>query len=151
MVGPQDTIEWFWNLDYHFLEIIDSIFFQLVLSAAGRCHSKMGNWEAALGSAEHVLTKEPKNTTAIFIKGEALFNLCDFEHALLHFTRGQVRSMRYIFNYLHTLEGKKISVKLLTRHLKVGMYLFIFYTLSFKFIYFPNEMDKLTKIYLSFP
>ena len=53
----------------------------------------MGNWEAALGSAEHVLTKEPKNTTAIFIKGEALFNLCDFEHALLHFTRGQVRSM----------------------------------------------------------
>ena len=96
------------------MEIIDSIFFQLVLSAAGRCHSKMGNWEAALGSAEHVLTKEPKNTTAIFIKGEALFNLCDFEHALLHFTRGQVRSMQYIFNYLHTLEGKKISVKLLT-------------------------------------
>ena len=81
------------------MEIIDSIFFQLVLSAAGRCHSKMGNWEAALGSAEHVLTKEPKNTTAIFIKGEALFNLCDFEHALLHFTRGQVRSMQYIFNY----------------------------------------------------
>ena len=74
----------------------------------------MGNWEAALGSAEHVLTKEPKNTTAIFIKGEALFNLCDFEHALLHFTRGQVRSMQYIFNYLHTLEGKKILVKLLT-------------------------------------
>ena len=96
------------------MEIIDSIFFQLVLSAAGRCHSKMGNWEAALGSAEHVLTKEPKNTTAIFIKGEALFNLCDFEHALLHFTRGQVRSMQYIFNYLYTLEGKKILVKLLT-------------------------------------
>ena len=84
------------KIEIFFFEIIDRyrvFFFQLVLSAAGRCHSKMGNWEAALGSAEHVLTKEPKNTTAIFIKGEALFNLCDFEHALLHFTRGQVRSM----------------------------------------------------------
>ena len=117
------------KIEIFFFEIIDRyivFFFQLVLSAAGRCHSKMGNWEAALGSAEHVLTKEPKNTTAIFIKGEALFNLCDFEHALLHFTRGQVRSMQYIFNYLHTLEGKKILVKLLTP--KSRYYLLIFYT-----------------------
>ena len=50
----------------------------------------MGNWEAALGSAELVLKKEAKNPGAVLIKAEALFNLCDFEHSLLHFCRGQV-------------------------------------------------------------
>ena len=69
---------------------IVSSLFQVVLSAAGRCHSKMGNWEAALGSAEFVLSKDPKNPGAILIKAEALFNLCNFEHALMHFYRGQV-------------------------------------------------------------
>ena len=53
----------------------------------------MGNWEAALGSAELVLQKQPKDAKAILIKAEALFNLCEFEHALLQFYRGQVRPL----------------------------------------------------------
>ena len=66
------------------------VFFQAVLSAAGRCHLLMGNWEAALGSAEIVLTKQPKDPKAILVKAEALFNLCYFELALMYFGRGQV-------------------------------------------------------------
>ena len=86
------------------------------MSAAGRCHTmsknnsynfnsqafiqfsdfffffffSVGNWEAALASAEIVLQKLPKDAKSVLIKAEALFNLCEFEHALLHFFRGQV-------------------------------------------------------------
>ena len=66
------------------------LFFQAVLSAAGRCHLLMGNWEAALGSAEIVITKQPRDPKAILVKAEALFNLCYFERALMYFSRGQV-------------------------------------------------------------
>ena len=70
--------------------VFPCLFFQAVLSAAGRCHLLMGNWEAALGSAEIVLTKQPKDPKAILVKAEALFNLCYFELALMYFGRGQV-------------------------------------------------------------
>lgn len=41
-------------------------------------------------AAEFVLEQEPKNTKAILIKAEGLFNLCQFELALVFFHRGQV-------------------------------------------------------------
>ena len=86
-----------------------SYFFQLVLMAAGRCHARMGNWEAALGSAELVLKKEAKNPGAVLIKAEALFNLCDFEHSLLHFCRGQVIFIDTFLFLLQLLREPTIS------------------------------------------
>ena len=37
-----------------------------------------------------VLSMDKKNTKAIGVKAEALFNHCQFEHALVHFYRGMV-------------------------------------------------------------
>ena len=69
----------------------------------------MGNWEAALGSAELVLKKEAKNPGAVLIKAEALFNLCDFEHSLLHFCRGQVIFIDTFLFLLQLLREPTIS------------------------------------------
>ena len=48
-----------------------------------------GTWEAALRAAEYVLDQEPRISKAILIKAESLFNLCQFELALVYFHRGQ--------------------------------------------------------------
>ena len=50
----------------------------------------MGNWTAALDSSQDVLEENKRNIRAIFVKAEALFSLCQFEHALVHFHRGLV-------------------------------------------------------------
>jgi hypothetical protein len=54
----------------------------------------MGEWEQALKAGEMVLQKKPTNTKAMLVKGEALFNLCQFEHALVWFYRGQVCDLK---------------------------------------------------------
>ena len=48
-----------------------------------------GTWEAALRAAEYVLDQVPRNSKALLIKAESLFNLCQFELALVYFHRGQ--------------------------------------------------------------
>ena len=50
----------------------------------------MGNWSDAMKAAEIVMSKDRKNTNAIQIKAEGLYNSCFFEHALVLFHRGQV-------------------------------------------------------------
>ena len=62
----------------------------LVLMAAARCHTMVGHWEGSLQACEAILQVEPKNTKAVLFKAEALFNLCQFEAALMYFHRGQV-------------------------------------------------------------
>ena len=106
--------------------------FQVVLSAAGRCHSKMGNWEAALGSAEFVLSKDPKNPGAILIKAEALFNLCNFEHALMHFYRGQVMVPFFHWEFL---SEKKIAARL-----NCFFPYFEYYCIFFFYFFFISEI-----------
>ena len=51
------------------------------------------NWHEAMEAADKVLTVDKNNYKAILIKAEALFNLCQFEHALVIFVRGQVSSL----------------------------------------------------------
>ena len=58
----------------------------------------MGNWPSALQSAEDVLKEAKRNLRAIFIKAESLFNLCYFEHAMVHFYRGLVRLVMEFFS-----------------------------------------------------
>ena len=62
--------------------------------AAARCHVMTGNWEGSLVAVEDVLKVEPKNAKALLFKAEALFNLCQFEAALMFFHRGQVSSSK---------------------------------------------------------
>ncbi len=50
----------------------------------------MGSWEEALEAAEAVLVEDKRNIKAVFVKAEALFNLCEFEHSLVLFHRGLV-------------------------------------------------------------
>jgi hypothetical protein len=50
----------------------------------------MGSWEDALEAAEGVLLSDKYNIKSIYVKAEALFNLCLFEHSLVHFHRGLV-------------------------------------------------------------
>ncbi len=51
----------------------------------------IGPRSAALQSSEDVLVENKRNLRAIYIKAESLFNLCQFEHAMVHFHRGWVR------------------------------------------------------------
>ena len=57
-----------------------------------KCHLAIGRWKTAIQAAEQVLVVDQINCKSLYIKAEALFNLCYFEHALLLFHRGQVRS-----------------------------------------------------------
>ena len=43
-------------------------------------------------AAELVLQKDEMSTKARLVKAEALFNVCQFEHAMVHFNRGLVAS-----------------------------------------------------------
>ena len=53
---------------------------------------KTNDWSNATSAAELVLKKDPKSNKARLVKAEALFNVCQFEHAMVHFHRGMVRS-----------------------------------------------------------
>ena len=59
-----------------------------------KCHLAIGRWKTAIQAAEQVLVVDQINCKSLYIKAEALFNLCYFEHALLLFHRGQVRSSK---------------------------------------------------------
>ena len=56
-----------------------------------RLHLDTGNYLKALKCAEIVLWQPEykKSLTAIYVKSQALFNLCDFEHALIMFNKGE--------------------------------------------------------------
>ena len=62
---------------------------------SGGCFHKLSSqsfyFQAALYDAEHVLLKDPHFVKAIYGKAESLFNLCQFEHALVQYHQGKVR------------------------------------------------------------
>ena len=57
---------------------------------AARVNLLFGNWSEALRAAEKNLEWDKKHVGAMRIKAEALFNLCQFEHAMVLFYRGEV-------------------------------------------------------------
>ncbi|TRY76306.1 hypothetical protein TCAL_06373, partial [Tigriopus californicus] len=54
-----------------------------------KCYLLMGRWNEACHSAEAVLEDDKTYVKALLVKAEALYNTCDFEHALVLFHRGQ--------------------------------------------------------------
>ena len=68
-----------------------------------KCHLAIGRWKTAIQAAEQVLVVDQINCKSLYIKAEALFNLCYFEHALLLFHRGQVRSSMIYYEILNMI------------------------------------------------
>ena len=62
------------------------------------------NWSLATQAAECVLQRDKMSTKARLVKAEALFNVCQFEHAMVHFNRGMVSYiLLHMYNFLTTI------------------------------------------------
>ena len=61
---------------------------QLAMTSLARCYLLMGDWKYAEMAAEVVLEVDKYFVKAIYAKAEALYNTCQFEHALVLFHRG---------------------------------------------------------------
>ena len=59
-----------------------------ILCAMAQCYLDLGEFETSKMWAEDVLKSDPNYIPAIHIKGESLYNICDFEHAMVVFYTG---------------------------------------------------------------
>ena len=66
-----------------------------------KCHLLKLDWESALKSADTALNFNKDDVKAMIVKGEALFNVCQFEHALVFFNRAKV------WGYFHEINVVK--------------------------------------------
>lgn len=62
---------------------------QHAMTSLARCYLYMGQWEFAKMASEFVLEMDKSFVKAIYPKAEALYNTCQFEHALVLFHRGK--------------------------------------------------------------
>ena len=60
-----------------------------MLELKGKCYIEMNRYREALESADEILIglREKTNSTALAVKGYAMYNMGDFEHALMSFHR----------------------------------------------------------------
>lgn len=59
-----------------------------ILTLQAELEVQTGDYQAALKSAGTILRENKNNWKALFIKAECLYNLCEFEHALIMYYRG---------------------------------------------------------------
>ena len=59
-----------------------------ILCAMAQCYLDLGSFETSKTWAENVLKNDLNNIPAVLIKGESLYNICDFEHAMVVFYTG---------------------------------------------------------------
>ena len=57
-----------------------------------KCHLLKLDWNSALEMADMALNFNKDDVRALIVKGESLFNVCQFEHSLLYFHRARVRA-----------------------------------------------------------
>ena len=73
------------------------------MTSLARCYLLMGNWEYAKLCSELVLECDPDFVKAIYARAEALYNTCQFEHALVLYHRGKVKIAKiqktYFYNF----------------------------------------------------
>ena len=60
-----------------------------ILTTLAEIELKKGNYPQALKTSGAIIRNEKTNLKAIFVRAEALFNLCDFEHALVLYHKGK--------------------------------------------------------------
>ena len=59
-----------------------------IMCAMAQCHLDLGAFETSKKWAEDVLKNDANYIPAVLIKGESLYNICDFEHAMVVFYTG---------------------------------------------------------------
>ena len=59
-----------------------------ILCAMAQCYLDLGEFDTSKKWAEDVLKNDPNYIPAVLIKGESLYNICDFEHAMVVFSSG---------------------------------------------------------------
>ena len=61
------------------------------------CLNKLQRFESALADANRAIKLQRKpNAKSLYVKGDGLYNLGDFEHALMFYNRSQKRYQKYI-------------------------------------------------------
>ena len=60
------------------------------MSLLADIYLKTNDWANATHAADIVLERGKSHNKARLVKAEALFNVCQFEHAMVHFHRGMV-------------------------------------------------------------
>merc|ERR1711992_352817 len=75
----------------YYLEVSLSLDPNLMMAwtSLAKCHMMMGHWTDAMKACEIVMSKDKNNIVSIWVKAEALYNTCFFEHALILFHRGK--------------------------------------------------------------
>lgn len=61
------------------------------MSLLAEIYLKTNDWANATMASDVVLQRHKSSNKARLVKAEALFNVCQFEHAMVHFHRGMVR------------------------------------------------------------
>ena len=69
-------------------QMAESLDFDVLMTKAEALLS-MGEYRAALRTAETILCTKKQSLTAMRVKADSLFNLCDFEHALVMYHKGR--------------------------------------------------------------
>ena len=72
-----------------------SILIQDAMTLLADIYLKSNDWGNATNAADMVLKKDKRSNKARLVKAEALFNVCQFEHAMVHFNRGMVNILYY--------------------------------------------------------
>jgi tetratricopeptide (TPR) repeat protein len=60
-----------------------------LLTTKAEAHLSMGDYRSALRTAETILCTKKQSIRAIRVKADSMFNLCDFEHALVTYYKGK--------------------------------------------------------------
>lgn len=90
------------------------------LTLLAKIYMLTNDWGNATEAAEMVLQIDKRSTKARLVKAEGLFNVCRFEHAMVHFHRGMVKLIHYPdYPTTHTKNTliKALALKSLTRHI----------------------------------
>ena len=69
---------------------------QDALVLLSKCHLLNLSWDEALRLADKALNFNKKDVRAMIVKGEALFNVCQFEHAMVFFSRALVSEPSFL-------------------------------------------------------
>ena len=71
-----------------------------ILTTLAEVELKKGNYPKALKTSGAIIRNEKTNLKAILVRAEALFNLCDFEHALVLYHKGNINSFPELNSFL---------------------------------------------------
>ena len=81
------------------------------------------DWDSALKTADEALDLNKNDARVMIVKGEALFNICQFEHALVFFCRALViNALNFEVRFLAILVLDHNSFKKISSNPKIGIF-----------------------------